>query len=114
MPRAISAAVRAAAAGAIILPIGGSGMDSEAKVLASRPYINEEGHPCITVNTGQLDKDGMPIYKEQRIQTNATLRKDEWLRLDETLIEAARERLVMVGDIRAAGLTDHVCAGGVV
>lgn len=113
MPRAISAAVRAAAAGTIILPFGGSGVDSEAKILASRPYINEEGHPCITVNTGQLDENGFPVYKEQRIQANATLRKDEWLRLDETLVEAARERLVIVEDLRAAGLTYNVGGLGV-
>lgn len=113
MPRAISAAVRAAAAGAIVLPFGGSGVDSEAKVLASRPYINEEGHPCITVNTGQLDKDGMPVYKEQRIHTNATLRKDEWVRLDEVLLESARERLVVVEDLRSAGLTYNVGGLGV-
>lgn len=113
MPRAISQAVRAAMGGTLIMPFGGSGVDSEAKILASRPYINEQGHPCITVNTGQLDKDGMPIYREQRIQTNATLRKDEWVRLDETLIEAARERLVIVEDLRAAGLTYNVGGLGV-
>jgi len=113
MPRAISAAVRAAASGAMILPFGGSGIDSEAKVLASRPYINEEGHPCITVNTGQLDENGMPVYREQRIHVNATLRKDEWLRLDDVLITAARERLVIVEDLRAAGLTYSVGGLGV-
>jgi uncharacterized linocin/CFP29 family protein len=114
MPRAIAQAVRAAAAGAVVLPFGGSGLDSEAKVLASRPYINNQGHPCITVNTGQLDKDGMPIYAEQRVHTNATLRKDEWVKLDEVLIEAARERLVIVEDLRAAGLTYNVGGLGVI
>lgn len=85
----------------------------EQKVLASRPYINEEGHPCITVNTGQLDDQGMPVFREQRIHTNATLRKDEWVRLDEQLITAARERLVIVEDLRAAGLTFNVGGLGV-
>jgi hypothetical protein len=113
MNRALRSAVRSAAAGTIILPFGGSGVDSEAKILAARPYFNEEGHPCITVNTGQLDENGFPVYREQRIQTNATLRKDEWLRLDETLITAARERLVIVEDLRAAGLTHNVGGLGV-
>lgn len=106
-------AVRSALAGATINAFNGSGMDSEAKVLAARPYINEDGHPCITVNTGRKDDKGQPIYQEQRIQTNATLRKDEWLRLDETLIESARERLVIVEDLRAAGLTYSVGGLGV-
>lgn len=106
-------AIQNALGGATIGAFGSTGLGDEARVLASRPYINEEGHPCITVNTGQLDKDGFPVYKEQRIQTNATLRKDEWIRLDETIITAARERLVIVEDLRAAGLTFNVGGLGV-
>lgn len=88
------------------LPIG------ENAVLAKRPYIatngRHKGHPVVTVNTGQLDESGNPIYAEKRITANATLRKDEWIRLDEKVLESARERLVIIDDLISAGLTYDV------
>ena len=84
----------------------------ENAVLAKRPYIatsgKYKGHSVITVNTGQLDESGNPIYSERPINTNATLRKDEWIDLEDAIIEAARERLVIVEDFRSAGLTYNV------
>lgn len=75
-----------------------------------QPYINSKGQSCIQVNTGQLDRQGQPVFKEQLINTNATLRKDEWINLDQRLLESARERLVIVSDMMSAGLTYN--AGG--
>lgn len=79
-----------------------------------QPYIatngKNAGKSCIEVNTGQLDSNGQPVYAEQVINTNATLRKDEWINLDQQLLESARERLVIVSDMMAAGLTYN--AGG--
>jgi len=86
---------------------------SERKVLERRPYVNDRGVSVITVNTGQLDAQGFPIYREQPVHINATLRKDEWLRVDDVVREAARERLVIVEDMRAAGLTFNVGGLGV-
>lgn len=87
---------------------------SQNGMLAKRPYIATNGRyagmPCITVNTGQLDEGGNPIYAEKPVNVNATLRKDEWVSLDNTLLEAARERLVIVDDLMAAGLVYN--AGG--
>lgn len=84
----------------------------ENAVLAMRPYIatsgRHKGHPVVTVNTGQLDDKGFPVYAERPINTNATLRKDEWINLEDAIIEAARERLVIVDDMRSAGLTYNV------
>jgi len=84
----------------------------ENAVLAQRPYIATNGryagHPVITVNTGQLDQSGNPVYAERPINANATLRKDEWIDLEDQIIEAARERLVIVEDLQAAGLTYNV------
>ena len=79
-------------------------------ILASRPYMNARGEPCITVNTGQLDNTGQPIYKERRINTNATLRDLEWRQLDDEIITAFKERLVVVDDLISGGLTYN--AGG--
>lgn len=78
---------------------------------AKRPYLNERGESVISVMTAQLDQQtGQPIYVEKPIHTNATLRKDEWTNLDDQIIEAARERLVIVDDLITGGLTYN--AGG--
>ena len=92
--------------------IGSGFATGENAVLAKRPYIavngRHKGHPVVTVNTGQLDESGNPIYAEKRINTNATLRKDEWIDLEDQVIEAARERLVIVDDLVSMGLTYNV------
>ncbi len=85
----------------------------ENAILAKKPYIathgRHKGKPVVAFNTGKKDESGNPIYGEQPIQINATtLRKDEWVRLDEEVIEAARERLVIVDDLISAGLTHDV------
>ena len=92
--------------------IQGAMAGGENGVLAKRPYIATNGryagHAVVTVNTGQLDESGNPIYAEKPINTNATLRKDEWVSLEDRVIEAARERLVIIDDLKAAGLTYNV------
>jgi uncharacterized linocin/CFP29 family protein len=84
----------------------------ENAILAKRPYVATSGkyagRSVIAVNTGQMDNTGQPIYTERPINTNATLRKDEWINLEDQIIEAARERLVIVDDLRSAGLTYNV------
>ncbi len=90
-----------------------SGMaGGENDVLAKRPYIATNGryagHAVVTVNTGQMDEGGNPVYAERPINTNATLRKDEWIDLEDQIIESARERLVIVDDLQSAGLTYNV------
>lgn len=84
----------------------------ENAVLAQRPYIatngKHAGKAVVTYNTGQMDNQGMPVYAERPINTNATLRKDEWIDLEDQIIEAARERLVIIDDLQAAGLTYDV------
>lgn len=92
--------------------LSGSGLNSEAAVLSKRPYIaingRCKGQSVIAVNTGRKDESGNPIYAERPIHTNATLRKDEWIDLEDQVIEAARERLVIVDDLIQAGLTYNV------
>ncbi len=81
-------------------------------ILAKRPYIatagRYAGQSVVAVNTGQMDNQGQPLYAEKPIQANATLRKDEWIDLEDTIIESARERLVIVDDLQSAGLTYNV------
>ena len=98
---------------ATINTMAGSGLpSSENGVLQRRPYIStagrHKGQSVIAVNTGQMDNQGQPIYRERPIHTNATLRKDEWIDLEDNIIEAARERLVIVDDLQSAGLTYNV------
>lgn len=89
----------------------GSGLDSEAAILGKRPYIatagRHKGKPVVAVNTGQMDAKGNPVIAEKLV-ANATLRKDEWIDLEDQIIESARERLVIVDDLRNAGLTYNV------
>jgi hypothetical protein len=84
-----------------------------------RPYLDEHGHRCVTVNTGRTRYDPkikkvVPVYEKARIGDlqnrgimspvfNATsLRKEEWLELDRVVISAARFRLRAWADLSAA------------
>ncbi len=85
-----------------------SAVDQENHMLARRPYLNMKGENVIAVNTGLLKEDGKFAYAEKHIHTNATLRKDEWINLEDAILEAARERLVIIDDMRSMGLTFNV------
>lgn len=63
------------------------------------PYVAEDGKTYITV----FNKDGEPI--PQRITTNdATLLKDEWIRLEKAVLQAAKPRLRAIKDLRDRNL----------
>lgn len=85
---------------------------TENGILSRRPYISNSGRyagqPVVAVNTGKEDASGQPVYGEKPIHGNATLRKDEWIDLEDQIITAARERLVVVNDLMNAGLTYNV------
>ena len=83
-----------------------------------RPYFDENGKKCVTLNTGEKKRDPetgeyYSIY-EQRLQSDlkangidspvfnaTTLRKDEWIELDRVVIRAARQRLRAWSDLAA-------------
>jgi hypothetical protein len=80
-----------------------------------RPYIDQKNRRCVTINTGKVDpRTGQPAREKRAIGDlinngitspvfNATaLRKDEWIRLDEVVLKAARQRLTAWGDLAAA------------
>ena len=71
---------------------------------ALRPFIGDDNRSYITAYKGG------PItsptsYIDRMIQTNATLRRDEWKQLDEALLEVSRQRLGGVDDLISKGLT---------
>jgi len=69
-----------------------------------RPYLDENGRSLQTVI-----RNG----KAEAIVSNApaSLRKDDWKLLDEAIIKAAKERLRVVADMNAAGLTFNIPNG---
>jgi len=67
-----------------------------------RPFLNDENEPRMTIFTG-----GDPTNKKsyRTIQTNAaTLRRDEWKRLDDALVNIVESRLNGVQDLISRGL----------
>jgi len=99
--------------------LNGQGRGSVADVLlahnfdphALRPFVGDDGRAHITVNTGRLDDAGKPEYKTIVTNAPATLRKDDWIQLDTAVIKAAKPRLRVVADLRAAGL-EYVIPNG--
>lgn len=84
-----------------------------------RPYFDKHGRRCVTVNTGRSEYNPKtqryePKYEQVRIDDliangistpvfNATsLRKEEWLQLDQVVLRAARYRLRAWADLAAA------------
>lgn len=72
---------------------------------AMRPFINDDGESYITVYSGQGDRSNPDSYNNVRIQTNATLRRDEWLALDEALLKISETRLNGIQDLISNNLT---------
>lgn len=81
-----------------------------------RPYIDEHNRRCLTVNTGRMYYDSktqrtQPVYEKRTlaeiarmgielpVNNTATLRKDEWIELDRTLLRVARERMRAWSDL---------------
>lgn len=71
-----------------------------------RPYIGDDGRTYITqVNNAGIAK-AVPLAN-----VNATLRKDDWIILDDAIVKAAQERLRLVADLRGMGLTFTIPQG---
>lgn len=87
-----------------------------------RPYIDEKGRHCVTVNTGrtQFDKEQkrmVPIRKKMLVRNavdqglmmaanaQTSLRKDQWLLADRAVLLATRQRLQAWNDLVSRGLT---------
>jgi len=69
-----------------------------------RPFIGNDGRTYVTVYNGG-DPKKMSSYVDRAINTNGTLRRDEWKQLDDALVTATRYRLGGVEDLISKGLT---------
>ncbi len=65
---------------------------------AFRPFIGQDGASYVT-----LMEHGKPVVRRMAANV-ATLRKEEWIELDKSVVAASRQRLRLVADVRAAGL----------
>ena len=69
-----------------------------------RPFIGKDGKPYVQVYIGG-DASNPANYKVRPINTNATLRRDEWKRLDDAVLGISETRLGGVQDLITNGLT---------
>jgi len=77
---------------------------SKINVGSLRPFIGTDGRAYTTIFKGG-DPKNPSNYVTNAINTNATLRRDEWKQLDEALIGVARERLGGIQDLVDKNLT---------
>lgn len=69
-----------------------------------KPYIGNDGKVYVTVHTGG-DPAKPENYKKLQVNANGTLRRDEWIALDEAVTTVAESRLVGIQDLITRGLT---------
>lgn len=84
-----------------------------------QPYFNRKGQRAVTINTGRMvpNKDATGYMPERRevlisnlmqqgiyspVFNATTLRKEEWIQLDQVVLRAARQRLRAWADLAAA------------
>ena len=77
--------------------------DGRLNANAMKPFIDKDDKAYITVFKGGDSKD--PDNYSVKLVNNATLRRDEWKRLDEAVITIAESRLGGVQDLISNGLT---------
>lgn len=78
---------------------------------ALRPYVGADGRSFITKYLGG-DQTDPKNYMAMPIQTNGTLRRDEWKRLDEAIMPIAEAPLGGIQDLVSAGLTYDLGGNG--
>ncbi len=69
-----------------------------------RPFVGDDGRAYISIYKSG-DPKSPDSYVNYPIQTNATLRRDEWVRLDEALLMVSEQRITGVQDLIDKGLT---------
>lgn len=74
-------------------------------IAALRPWIGNDGRSFVAVNQGGK------LVAAPRVTQNAILRQDEWKLIDRAVTVAAKQRLRLVSDLRAAGLTYNLPNG---
>ena len=69
-----------------------------------RPYIGRDGASYITVCKHGADPKDPKSYQSIRVNSGATLRREEWQYLDEAVLNVSRYRLGGIADLEANGL----------
>lgn len=83
-----------------------------------RPYLDAHNKPCVTFNTGKLEANketGLlePVFEKREVRdlqamgvpvinATTTLRKDDWIRLDQAVLKETRQRSTAWADLAAA------------
>jgi len=73
-----------------------------------RPYIDSEGRRCVTINAGNGRREKRLVAEminngiHSPVFNATSLRKDEWVLLDQVVVKAARQRLRAWSDLSAA------------
>lgn len=87
--------------------VGATLLQNNMDVNVLRPWIGRDGRSYIAQqfvdNDGAIQAKAVPLNNAV-----ATLRKNEWLQIDEQVVTAVRNRLRLVADIRGAGLEFRV------
>ena len=99
-------------------PIGGGLAEVRYEPGMLRPFINNQGHRCVTIQTGRTVRNDKGIELPERktvlvsrlmergiyspVFNATTLRKDAWIQLDQAIVRAARERLRAYADLEAS------------
>ena len=68
-----------------------------------RPYIGKDGTPLVSVYSGSGDRKDPKSYLTLNAATG-TLRREEWMALDEAILPIAENRLTGINDLRSRGL----------
>lgn len=84
--------------------VAGVMTQGELNVGAMRPFVGTDGKSYMTVYKGS-DPTKLSNYSIVPINTNATLRRDEWKTLDEAILAESRYRLGGIEDLITNGLT---------
>ena len=72
-----------------------------------RPWVGNDGRTYIA--QAVRNNEGKVVHRAVALQNAlGTLRKDEWMAIDDVVVRAARNRLRLVADIRGAGLEFRV------
>ncbi len=73
-------------------------MSANFDIGALRPYMGRDGRAYVTLNHGGQPK---AVLLQNAV---ASLRKDDWIQLDQAIVKAAKPRLRAVADLRSRGL----------
>lgn len=110
-------------------PIGQQLMGAGFDAGLMRPYLNEDDQLCVSINTGKYEditneetgevrreylREEIPMqdfsthsWSPAAMALNATLalRKEEWIRMDQRVVQVYRQRLRATDDLISSGLT---------